>query len=87
MGITTTSALQLFRAATLGTIAFKAGRHAVPAHDNELMEMLSGRQVGETPVGEASTTALLSAWTASWHAANAANDEGPTALGCIAEVA
>lgn len=67
-----TVASQLFAASVLGTIAFNTGRACVPAHDAELMSMLEGRRIGQTPEGEASTVAILDAWLKSWNAAHVA---------------
>jgi len=61
---------QIITAAVLGTQAFTNGARCIPAHDPELMSMLKGRPLGETPAGEASTIRLLEEWANAWHAAN-----------------
>ena len=63
-------ATQILQASVLGTIAFKSGKKCVPAWDNDLAKMFIGRQVGQTPKGEASTIEILKAWTTAWHNAN-----------------
>lgn len=64
---------QILAASVLGTIAFAAGMNAAPCLDSELMGMLAGRTVGETPQGEASSIDLMRVWSTSWHAANLAH--------------
>lgn len=61
---------QILQAAVLGNLAFASGVKCAPCLDGALMEMLSGRQIGETPSGEASTASLMTAWQQSWTAAN-----------------
>ena len=63
---------QILRAALLGTDAFKAGKGSAPCLNKEVMEMLTGRPVGETPKGEASSIEIMDAYSNSWHAANLA---------------
>ncbi len=63
---------QILEAALLGTAAFNESRKCVPAHDSTLLEMFVGRDVGITPAGEASTVAILKAWSKAWHDANLA---------------
>lgn len=61
---------QLTTAARLGAEFFLAGGRRIPCKDAAMMAMLAGRRMGETPEGEASSVALLKAWTASWDEAN-----------------
>jgi hypothetical protein len=63
-------ATQILQASVLGTIAFNAGKKCVPAWDKDLMQMLSGRMIGQAPAGEASSVAILKAWSDAWHNAN-----------------
>lgn len=66
---------QILTAAVLGTIAFKNGKKRVPAYDKELLKLLKGRNVGETPEGEASSVRIMQEWTNAWEAAEEmAND-------------
>ena len=53
------------RAEMLGEIAFRNGKQATPALDQNLMKMLKGNKVGEG-------TSLLDAWIKGWHKANLA---------------
>ena len=47
-----------------GYEGFHSGKpHGAPALDNVVLEMLKGRQVGETPEGEASTIEILTAYS------------------------
>ena len=57
---------QITTAETLGIINYEQGVMRVPAQSKDLMEMLKGRGVGETPKGEASTKELMNAWTKGW---------------------
>lgn len=54
------------QAKTLGTIAFARGINA-PALDAAMMEMIAGRQVGDSR-----TAKEMRAWVAGWTAANLA---------------
>ena len=63
---------QIFQAAILGTAAFNNGIKCAPALDAEFMKMLAGRQIGETPKGEASSVKLMKTWTHNWTLANLA---------------
>jgi len=63
---------QIFQAAVLGTAAFKNGVKCTPCLDNQLMSMLAGRQIGETPKGEAKSVKLMKVWTENWTLANLA---------------
>jgi hypothetical protein len=63
---------QILQASVLGTLAFKSGKKCIPAHDADLMNMLSGRMIGQTPKGEASNIQIMKAWTNAWHNANIA---------------
>jgi hypothetical protein len=36
----------------------------------ELSAILAGRSIGQTPKGEAPTTAIMRAWLRGWHNAN-----------------
>jgi len=62
--------VQILRAAVLGTAAFKNGIKCAPCLDNELMNMLKGRKIGETPQGEAKSIKLMKVWTENWTLAN-----------------
>jgi hypothetical protein len=62
--------IQIITAALLGTAAYKNGNKCIPAQDAELLEMFRGREIGETPEGEASTIHLLKIWQKAWHEAN-----------------
>ena len=55
---------KILKAATLGTIAFKAGKKRIPALDKNLLSLFSG-EIG-------SSIPLMKAWIASWDAANLA---------------
>lgn len=68
----TTKEKQITRAAELGRQAFEENRHRIPYWDKELNLMLTGRQVGETPPGAASTVQIYRAWLAAWDRANLA---------------
>jgi hypothetical protein len=57
---------QITIAETLGMINHEQGMMRVPAHCKELMNMLTGRKVGETPKNEASSIELMDAWTKGW---------------------
>jgi hypothetical protein len=67
-----TATTQTLQAAVLGTIAFKAGVKCMPCLDKSLLAMFVGRQLGETPAGEASTMKLMTVWQQAWTAANLA---------------
>jgi len=70
---TSIAASQILEASVLGTLAFKAGLKRAPYYDTELNKFFTGRGVGETPKGEASTIAIMKAWTNAWDNANLAN--------------
>jgi hypothetical protein len=61
---------QIAEASVLGTIAFNSGIKRAPFYDVELKKMFVNRKIGETPEGEASSIAIMKAWTNSWDAAN-----------------
>lgn len=69
----TIAASQILEASVLGTLAFKAGLKRAPFYDTQLNKFFAGRGVGETPKGEASTVAIMKAWTNAWDNANLAN--------------
>lgn len=56
---------KLARAYELGKQAFNNGKKCVPAHDNELINVLKGYKMGES-INE------LKAWSKGWHEANLA---------------
>lgn len=56
--------IKILKAATLGTIAFKAGQKRIPALDKNLVSLFAG-EVGSSVV-------LMQAWLNSWDAANLA---------------
>ncbi len=66
---------QLVLASYLGTLAFFTGKKASPCLDGDCMAMLTGRDVGVTPEGEASTKDILDVWARAWHSANTASGE------------
>ena len=70
---TTIAASQILEASVLGTLAFKAGLKRAPFYDVQLNKFFAGREVGVTPKGEASTVAIMKAWTNAWDNANLAN--------------
>jgi hypothetical protein len=47
----------------LGVIAFSNGKKAIPAHDNDLLKLLTGNKVGEG-------LPILKSWEKGWHSAN-----------------
>jgi len=55
---------KILKAATLGTIAFKAGKKRIPALDKNLLALFAG-EIGSSVV-------LMKAWITSWDAANIA---------------
>lgn len=57
---------QLEEAKILGAHAYHGGLKCVPYLDKEIMRMLDGRKVGETPEGEASTIEIMQAWSKGW---------------------
>ena len=57
---------QLTTAETLGIINHEEGIMRVPAQSKELMNMIKGRKVRETPKNEVSTLQLMDAWTKGW---------------------
>lgn len=61
---------QLLQAAILGTQAFKNGDNRIPAQNKELMDMIANRKVGEVPIGEASSSAIMSSWLEAYDNAN-----------------
>jgi len=63
---------QILAAMTLGTIAFKAGKKAIPSQNAELLELMAGRKIGETPKGEASSIKIMQAYLTGWNNANLA---------------
>lgn len=71
--VTKLQAQQLLAAAVLGTNAFLSGKPRVPAHDKDLMDMLRGRGIGQTPKGEASSIELMKMWLNNWDLANLNN--------------
>ena len=57
---------QITTAETFGMINHEQDVMRVPAQSKELMGMLTGRLVGETPKNEASTMDLMDAWIKGW---------------------
>lgn len=57
---------QITTAENLGIIAHESGKMRIAAQSKELMEILSGRKVGETPEGEASSVELINAFYSGW---------------------
>lgn len=55
-----------FIAETYGMINHEQGNNRVPAQSKELMELISGRKIGETPKGEPTTIELMDAWLNGW---------------------
>jgi hypothetical protein len=70
--VTDKQAFQIFQASILGTLAFNEGRKRILGWDTELMALMPGRFVGQTPKGEASSAAIMGAWLRAWDAANLA---------------
>lgn len=66
----TTKQIQLVSAQVLGTKAFTSGIKRVAHFDKELENMMTGRKIGETPKGEASSIAIMNAWYTGWDNAN-----------------
>ena len=60
---------QLMMAHTYGMEDYESGIMAAPAQSTKLMKMLTGRQIGQTPKGEASSKQLMTAWTDGWYRA------------------
>jgi hypothetical protein len=61
---------QILQAVFLGAQAFLQGKPRVPAFDAELNNMMRGRNIGETPEGEASSIKLLTIWLDQWDTMN-----------------
>ena len=57
---------QITTAETFGMISFENGKMRVAAQSKELMEMFTGRNIGQTPTGEASTTELIKSFYKGW---------------------
>lgn len=57
---------QIATAENLGIIAHESGKMRIAAQSKELMEMLSGRKVGQTPKNEASSEELMDAFYSGW---------------------
>lgn len=57
---------QITTAETFGMINHEQGIMRVPSQSKELMNMIEGRKVGETPKNEASTNELMNAWIKGW---------------------
>lgn len=65
---------QILEASILGTLAFKNGLKRAPFYDAELKKFFIGREIGETPKGEASSIEIMNAWTKAWDTANLSNE-------------
>jgi len=65
-------AAQILTAMALGTIAFNEGKKAIPCQNADLMNMIAGRKIGETPKGEASSVKIMDAYLRGWTNANLA---------------
>lgn len=63
---------QIIVAADFGRATFLAGDDCIPGFDARLMAMLTGRNIGATPDGEASSVAIMKAWSTAWHRENLA---------------
>ena len=61
---------QLKDAEALGKKAFHSGMRRICAMDTELEKMMQGRNIGETPEGEAKSTSIMESWCAGWDKAN-----------------
>ena len=59
-------ASQITKAETLGMVNHENGTMRAQAQSKDLMEMLRGRNIGQTPQGEATTKELMNAWTNGW---------------------
>lgn len=63
---------QITRAYELGRTAWHNGMRRTPGHDVRMMKILTGRKIGETPEGEASSTEIMNAWLKAWDELNLA---------------
>ena len=59
-------ATQITTAENFGMINHEQGSMRVPAQSKELMIMIQGREVSETPTDEATTKELMEAWYKGW---------------------
>jgi hypothetical protein len=66
----TTSQIQTVSAEILGTEAFNKGMKRICAFDSDLSKLMIGRNVGETPKGEASSISIMKHWYTGWDNAN-----------------
>lgn len=57
---------QIRKAIDLGAQAARSGLEFDPMLDRELMHMLSGREAGKTPSGEASSVEILKTWAVAY---------------------
>lgn len=64
-------ATQLQTAENLGTLDF-AKEFISASQSAELMKMLEGRKIGETPENEASSIEIMDAWKKGWNTAKRA---------------
>lgn len=65
-----TSVDQLNKAKTLGKDSFHAGKQSAPCLSAELMTMLEGREVGNTPANEATSIEIMRSYANAWHHEN-----------------
>jgi hypothetical protein len=61
---------QLILAEALGNRAFNSGMKRICAMDKDLNKMLLGRNIGETPKGEAKSTSIMIRWYNGFDKAN-----------------
>ena len=71
LNIYTMKATQLQTAETLGTLDFAKGFISA-SQSIEIMNMLEGRKIGETPKSEASSIEIMDAWKKGWNTAKRA---------------
>ena len=57
---------QITAAETFGMINHEQGVMRAPAQSKELMSMIAGRKIGETPKNTPSSIELMDAWTKGW---------------------
>ena len=69
LNIYTMKATQLQTAEILGTLDFAKGFITAPSQSVELMKILEGRKIGETPKSEASSIEIMDAWKKGWNTA------------------
>lgn len=61
---------QILTAETFGIINYEEGIKRIPAQSKQLMNMIKGRDIGQTPKNEAATTDLMESWNRGWDKAH-----------------